>query len=483
MKHIDRILNYDFGPEMGGCPDDCDGCSTRTWLTDKWDDKKRRAGKVLRSGAMLLKWWRSSVTPMGAGLLSLRSYTDAARLLDGPERPRVGRPRHTAEACFLAFLMQKARNIRSENELVNTLSSSRAAASFLTFLDHGREHDKSPHNRVFTRARRELAPLLEDMHADLVREAISKGLVKAEVVMLDTKPINLCGSCKRISRCGWVLRGEPVPRYCPGLGYEGARPFHKTKDERMMGWKVGTATDIESGLAVASLTSAGDTSDGRMGLELLRMVKGCGVRPRFVLMDSAFDLYTTYKFCHEELGAIAVTPLRHDWKARRFRVELDNGLRVYITPCGTPLCAAGRMMGYLGLAWKDGAPHGTVWGCPLDPDVAIACSGHGGELCEVVLRPGMHWRRICLLPRVLSDWEALYRRRKVGEQAYSHWEQNLGLCRVTHRTFAGVSFHAKLVVLTALVAALLAHDTGLGSRVRTLKEARRRLEDELLASG
>jgi hypothetical protein len=417
---------------------------------------------------------------MVAAVLSFRPYTHVAERVDGSEEHCLGRPRHPTGAALLAYLMQHAMDKRSENELVYMLSSTKAAASLFRFLDFGERYSKSPHNRVFTRARKELWPLLEDMHTELVRAAIDRGLVKGDIVVLDTVPINLCKGCKRISRCGWVLRGEPVPLWCQGGKYEGARLFHKSEDERMMGWKVGTATDLQSGLSLASVTCHGDVSDGGIGMELLRMLKDRGVRPRLMPMDSAFDRVDVYKFCHRELGAIPVVRLRHNWKARRFAVTLDNGLRVRITPCGTPECPGRRLMRYGGLVWEKGRPAGTVWTCQLGVEEAGTCPGHGGELCEVVLRPEMDWRRICILPRVNGDWEAMYRRRKVGEQAHSQWGMNLGLDRVMHRRFTGVAFHAKLVVLTALLAALLAHDMGLKG-VRTMKEVRQRVGEALLS--
>ena len=121
-----------------------------------------------------------------AALLATHCPSEVLGMLDDTGNVLMGRPRHPGTACLLALMMQRARIIRSENELVKTLSTSVGSARFLRFLDLGGEHSKSPHNRVFTRTRRELGPLLEDLHTQLVREAMRRGLVKGRFVMLDT---------------------------------------------------------------------------------------------------------------------------------------------------------------------------------------------------------------------------------------------------------------------------------------------------------
>ena len=242
MVNIDDILDYSFGPELGGCPGECDGCSTKVWKNDKWDGGKGGRKRNPDGGATLLQWSREAPPMATAALLATHCPSGVPGMLDDTEDARMGRPRHPLMASLLALLMQRARVIRSENELVKTLSTSAGSARFLRFLDLGGEHSKSPHNRVFTRSRRELGPLLEDLHTQLVREALCRGLVEGRFVMLDTVPVSLCEGCKHASACDWTLLGGAVPRHCPGHRYEGARAFHKERDKRMMGWKMGNSS-------------------------------------------------------------------------------------------------------------------------------------------------------------------------------------------------------------------------------------------------
>lgn len=199
-------------------------------------------------------------------------------------------------------------------------------------------------------------------------------------------------------------------------------------------------------------------------------------------MDGACDWEEIFRMCHEKLHALPITPLREGSIATRFPITLDDGQRIFISPCGTPICKANHPMRFLGLS-EDG--NGTIWGCPEDRMSEEQmedglCLYHGCGLCNLTIRPSMDYRRISIPPRISKDWLLLYKRRNPGEGSYGHQKQNLSLDDIRYTSFESVDFHLTLADIVSLSCAIIAHRLGLPRYLRELKELRRIIEAWLL---
>ena len=118
-------------------------------------------------------------------------------------------------------------------------------------------------------------------------------------------------------------------------------------DYRYVGYKKHDAIDLLSGLRIATIFTSGNVSDNIIGLELLKVVKQLGFRPKYVLGDSGYDDSKIYKFVVFDLGSKPVIKWNpRNTVAMSFTVETENG-KIKTSPLGTPFCSANHKMKFV----------------------------------------------------------------------------------------------------------------------------------------
>jgi hypothetical protein len=285
------------------------------------------------------------------------------------------------------------------------------------------------------------------------------GLLDAKVVILDSVHVDLCtaAKCKHLKHCPWLINGSfNFPKDCFAKQYEGARPLHKTQKERYYGYKIHRVIDVRSGLTTVCIMSP--KADCTIGLRLLKRLHKNAIHPDIIICDRGFDDEKLRRYAWETMGSHFVCPLRHDWEAIRFPITLLSGERVYIAPCGTPLCPAGHPMKYLGTVDNNRA---TAWLCPAERMKSEhmengRCLYEGSTLCKIVLKPSMDYRRISVPPIASELWDKIYSVRKYGEQPFSQDRINLSLDVINYKRKDSVQFHLLMTVITALIVAIIA---------------------------
>lgn len=290
--------------------------------------------KLLRAQAALLRYLRTASIAVSAIIFSLLA---SAPLIDvihkAVFKDEKGRPPHPLKSVYLACLLMRACNIRSENTLTDKISRSPAAPKRLGLRKQKLDRNKSHHNKVFTNFRERVGVdnIIEIFH-ELVKTAKITGLYDGTYLVLDSKVIDLCTSCncKHLKGCPYVQHKEnKFPEDCLMYSYENAQPGHKggpDGDYRYVGYKKHDAIDLLSGLRIATIFTPGNVSDNTIGLELLKLVKQRGFRPKYVLADSGYDDIKIYEFIIHELESRPYIKLNlRNTVAKSFTYELENG--------------------------------------------------------------------------------------------------------------------------------------------------------------
>jgi len=153
--------------------------------------------KLLRAPAALLRYFRATSVVVSAIIFSLLAPTP---LIDAIHQAvfknENGRPPHPLRSVYLAYILMRACNIRSENTLTDKISRNPAAPKRLGFRKQKLDRNKSPHNKVFTNFRERVgADNIVQIFLELVKIAQEMELYDGTYLVLDSKVIDLCTSC------------------------------------------------------------------------------------------------------------------------------------------------------------------------------------------------------------------------------------------------------------------------------------------------
>lgn len=335
--------------------------------------------KLLRAPAALLRYFRATSVVVSAIIFSLLAPTP---LIDAIHRSvfkdEKERPPHPLRSVYLAYLLMRACNIRSENTLAEKIS----------------------------------------------RNSASKRLGFRK------QNIDLCTSCncKHLKSCPYIQHKEnKFPEDCLMYSYENAQPGHKggaDGDYRYVGYKKHDAIDLLSGLRIATIFTPGNASDNTIGLELLKLVKQRGFRPKYVLADSGYDDIKIYEFIIHELESKPFIKMNlRNTVARSFTYEACTG-KMKTSPLGTPFCNANHLMKFVA---SDNEK--ATWTCPIEQmDQSHMedgkCLFNPDHDCVICTYSKDDIRRFSLPPRESDEWNSIYKLRKEGEQTFSQYDEN-----------------------------------------------------------
>jgi IS5 family transposase len=434
--------------------------------------------KLLRAPAALLRYFRAAPIAISAIVFSLLAPTPLIDKIHkevfGDER---GRPPHPLKSVYLANLIMRACNIRSENTLCDKISNSPASGKRLKFREQKLDRNKSPHNKVFTNFRERVgADNIVLIFRELVKIAQKMGLYDGTYLVLDSTVIDLCinCNCKHLKSCPYIQQNKKkFPKDCLIHSYENAAPGHKggpDGDYRYVGYKKHDAIDLLSGLRIATIFTAGNASDNIIGLELLKIVKQFGFRPKYVLGDSGYDDCKIYNFIIFELKSKPVIKWNpRNTVAMSFTVETENG-KIKTSPIGTPFCNANHKMKFVYVDDEKAA-----WACPTEQiDQSHMedgkCLFNPDHDCIVYTCPGDEPRRFSLPPRETDEWHSIYKLRKEGEQTFSQYKENLNLGVINYRTFEDLTIYSFMTDITILTVAIIAEKLNIPKYTRNTKE-------------
>src|SRR5574337_898275 len=102
-----------------------------------------------------------------------------------------------------------------------------------------------------------------------------------------------------------------------------------------------------TGLRIATIFTPGNTADNVIGLELLKIVKQLGFRPKYVLGDAGYDDFKIYEFVIFELESKPLIKMNlRNTVAQSFTVETESG-KLKTSPLGIPFCNANHEMKFV----------------------------------------------------------------------------------------------------------------------------------------
>ncbi len=434
--------------------------------------------KLLRAPAALLRYLRSTSIAVAAILFSLQA---PAPLIDFIHREvfgnENGRPPHPLRSVYFANLIMRACNIRSENTLCDKLSRSPTSPKSLGFRPQKQDRNKSPHNKVFTNFRERVGvENVIQIFIELVKIVKEMGLYDGTYLVLDSTVIDLCKTCdcKHLKSCPYIQHDEKkFPEDCLMYSYENAQPGHKggpDGDYRYVGYKKHDAIDLLTGLRMATIFTPGNTSDNVIGLELLKIVKQLGFRPKYVLGDAGYDDFKIYGFVIFELESKPLIKMNlRNTVAKSFTVETKSG-KLKTSPLGIPFCNANHEMKFV-----NSDDEKATWTCPVDQiDQSHTedgkCLFNPDHDCTFHTCPKVDVRRFSLPPRGTNEWKSIYRLRKEGEQTFSQYDINLNLGVINYRTFDDLVIYSFMTDLTVLTVAVMANKLGIPKYTRNTKE-------------
>lgn len=433
--------------------------------------------KLLRAPAALLRYFRATSIVVSAIIFSLLAPTP---LIDAIHRSvfkdEKGRPPHPLRSVYLAYLLMRACNIRSENTLTDKISRN-SASKRLGFRKQNIERNKSPHNKVFTNFReRAGVDNIVLIFQELVKIAKEMRLYDGTYLVLDSKVIDLCTSCncKHLKSCPYIQHKEnKFPEDCLMYSYENAQPGHKggaDGDYRYVGYKKHDAIDLLSGLRIATIFTSGNVSDNTIGLELLKLVKQRGFRPKYVLADSGYDDIKIYEFIIYELESKPFIKMNlRNTVARSFTYETCTG-KMKTSPLGTPFCNANHMMKFVAYDNEK-----ATWTCPIEQmDQSHMedgkCLFNPDHDCVICTYSKDDIRRFSLPPRESDEWNSIYKLRKEGEQTFSQYDENLNLGVINYCTFDDLMIYSIMTDLTILTVAVIASKLDIPKYTKNTKE-------------
>ncbi len=441
--------------------------------------------KLLRAPAALLRYFRSTSVVLASIVFSLLAPTP---LIDQIHREvfknENGRPPHPLRSVYLAYLLMRACNIRSENTLTDKISRNPSVPKRLGFKKQKLDRNKSPHNKVFTNFRERVgSDDIVKIFQELVKSAKEMNLYDGTYLVLDSTVIDLCISCncKHLKSCPYIQHNEnKFPKDCLMYFYENSHPGHKSGadgDYRFVGYKKHDAIDLLSGLRIATIYTPGNISDNVIGLELLKIVKQFGFKPKYVLGDSGYDDVKIYEFTIYELESKPIIKLNlRNTVAKSFTYETEHG-KLRTSPYGIPFCSANQMMKFVA---SDNEK--AMWACPIQQSPVLReqmnqnhmedgkCLFNPNHDCIENTYPKDDIRRFSLPPRKTDQWNLIYKLRKEGEQVFSQYDENLNLEVINYNTFDDLAIYSFMTDITILTVAIIANKLGIPKYTRNTKE-------------
>lgn len=433
--------------------------------------------KLLRAPAALLRYLRVTSVVVSAIIFSLLAPTP---LIDAIHKSvfkdEKGRPPHPLRSVYLAYLLMRACNIRSENTLTDKISRN-SASKRLGFKKQNIDRNKSPHNKVFTNFRERVgANNVVLIFQELVKIAKEMNLYDGTYLVLDSTVMDLCTdcSCKHLKSCPYIQHKEnKFPKDCLMYSYENAQPGHKggpDGDYRYVGYKKHDAIDLLSGLRIATIFTPGNASDNTIGLELLKLVKQLGFRPKYVLADSGYDDIKIYDFILFGLESKPFIKMNlRNTVAKSFTYETLNG-KMKTSPLGTPFCGANHLMKYVA---SDNEK--ATWTCPIEQMDQSHMEGgkclfNANHDCIIHTYSKDDIRRFTLPPRESDEWNLIYKLRKEGEQTFSQYDENLNLGVINYHTFDDLKIYSFMTDIAILTVAIIASKLEIPKYTRNTKE-------------
>lgn len=445
-------------------------------IDKKSSERRKRTiiNKRWRPAAALLGFMRRASFGMIAWLLAnfcqipILDEIESKRL---KKSQRGGRKPTSVRSLFLSLAAARAKRIRSENELCKHLSEHKDSANVCGFLT-SKKGKKSPDNSRYTDLR--LVVKTKTLYAILewlVKKALELGIITGKVLVIDSIPISICEGCrcKERRRCEFLKTGKKAfPKTCLKYVYENAKPGFKRKDEPFLGDKKHCVIDLYSGLTIYSKITPGNVPDNIVGLWLLKRIKKMGIHPDIVLCDAGYYDGKIANYTVTQLEASAIIAYNPgNTKATFFTVINSDGVKIRVTPQGTPLCSAGHKMKYLG--W-DNMKNRGIWTCPnifkKSHTENGRCLYNPNHNCVLYTYPKDDPLRFTNPPRETEKWEEVYSRRITGEQTFSHYIMNLGMAITNFRRFRSREFYLLFTDIVALMVAITAHRLRIRSWVR-----------------
>jgi hypothetical protein len=254
-------------------------------------------------------------------------------------------------------------------------------------------------------------------------------------------PISVCDMCRHYNNCSY-LKGNKnkegyliLPKNCIKNHFEWAKPFYKESGKRCVGAKKHTAIDLnlETGelTTIAEFITPGNVSDKAAGAGLMKEVKKIGVQPKYMLLDGAYNDDSIHKRAMDEMKCKVATRFnRRNEKRAAITFINDDRQRITVTTKGEPICDAGIKMQHNSYD-PDKKTH--EWVCKLNCDKGGNCLlGRKGCVTSICLDDNSMkktikdpFRRFPDPPYETKEYDEIYALRKLGEQPYSQFNQNL----------------------------------------------------------
>jgi hypothetical protein len=422
---------------------------------EKLEVYKKRKPKKLRPAAAFLR--ALGAIPIIKVAKVLTRFISPKHIKENDKKAFSGRgpPHHPLDAVFMAASLLPIKNKRSINELVAELTSNPGIAHILGL--HMPKNDPGEKGIIGTNKTKEKQIGCGSMFTHYVKRTgwkvhakqfgqfarmlHEKGGFSGECVIFDSEPISACDMCRHYNQCSY-LRGKknkdgyPIfPKNCLKNHLEWAKPFYKESGKRCVGAKKHTAIDLnlETGelTTIAEFTTPGDISDTALGVGLMNEVKKIGVHPKYVILDGAYNDDDIHKHAMTKMKCKVATRFnRRNEKRASITFLDDEGRKITVTTKGTPICDAGIKMRYNSYD-PDKKVH--EWVCKLDCDKGGNCLlGRKGCVTRICLDDGSMketikdpFRRFPDPPYETKEHDEIYVLRKLGEQPYSQFNQNL----------------------------------------------------------
>lgn len=357
---------------------------------------------------------------------------------------------HNELALLYALVAMQVEKIKYFNKLVDRLKTDPIFRYNCGFNILEETPSASTFSRFFTKISNQ--PSLENDFEDLVKKAVSLGVIDGTNVAIDSTKIDSFEKAKPTHK----LKKDAVS---PSWGAKNDTDGNKI---RWFGYKLHILVDCKSELPLSILLSPASYDDGNLAIPLIKKftAKYSGVlHPKYFIMDKGYDFQKVYDYVTHEADAqpiIAYNP--------RSSYAAPEGLNEKFQP----ICSMGYPLTYWG---KDGEY--LKFRCPQAigkvscPFGTMHCSNSNYGFClKINYKENNRYHSYPL--RSSDDWQKLYNQRTSIERCNSRMKEFLN---TNNLRSAGIR-KAKVVALLncmALVAGTIAVNQK--SNDLTLKQA------------
>ncbi len=216
---------------------------------------------------------------------------------------------------------------------------------------------------------------------------------------------------------------------------------------KWFGYKLHAICEVGSGLPLALHVTPASTHDRKAVETLLKKsYENIENKPRYYVMDAAYDDVEIYDLVHKEFHAQAIIPLnRRNTKQPKAGFDWD----------GTPICSAGYRMVYWGSSGgknKFRCPH-ILGKCDCPFGSAWCSESNYGLVVKTSVKQDP---RLFTAPhRGTKNWNKLYNLRTFAERCFARFKENLGLeTGLRLRKYDKVKTHAYLCAITMYAAVI-----------------------------